>query len=170
MDPSGLPKNILERVGSPSGIRLTLLVAPDSSEKTRLLGRWAAMLETDQNKVAWLRLQVTDNDPERFWADLLKALNSAYALDLPARCADLESAMTELINRLACNPASLVLILDDYHVINNETVHQAVGLLLDYPPPGVTLVIATRSEPPLQIPRLRARRQLDEIRLDIEAK
>jgi LuxR family maltose regulon positive regulatory protein len=169
MDPSGLPRETLEKIEVPSGIRLTLLVAPDSPEKTRLLRQWAARLETDQNKVAWLSLQATDNTPGRFWADLLKALNSAYALDLPARCADLESAMTELINRLACIPASLVLILDNYHVIDNETVHEAVRLLLDYPPPGVSLIIASCSEPPLQIPRLRARHQLAEIRLDIEA-
>jgi ATP/maltotriose-dependent transcriptional regulator MalT len=169
MKTDGLPKNQstlgLENMEAGYGSTLTLLVAPAGSGKTRLLRLWAAKLQSAQKPVAWLGLRADDNAPECFWADLLSSLNRVYPLDLPEKVEDLESAMTSLINRLAGLQGSLVFILDDYHLINNESVHSAVRLLLDYPPPSLSLVIATRSEPPLQIPRLRARRQLTEIRL-----
>jgi len=158
----------LKEVRASSNSRLTLLVAPAGSGKTRLLRLWAEELRAREEPVAWLSLVFEDNNPGRFWADLFEALKAIYPLDLPAQTEDMEAAIISLINDLAGLPAKLVLILDDYHVITNEAVHQAIRLILDYPPSNPQLVIASRSEPPLQIPRLRARRQLNEVRCEIE--
>ena len=79
---------------------------------------------------------------------------------------NLEESTIELLNALTIEPCDCFLILDDYHIIDNAQIHAAVSLLLDYQPPKMHLVIASRSEPPLPIPRLRVRRQLIELGLD----
>ena len=75
-----------------------------------------------------------------------------------------EVVVTELVNDLAALPAPGVLVLDDYHVVRDPAVHAAVVFLLDHLPPALHLVIASREDPPLPLPRLRARRQLVEVR------
>jgi LuxR family maltose regulon positive regulatory protein len=76
----------------------------------------------------------------------------------------MEDAVTALLNEIAALPDSLVLVLDDYHAIESKQVHAALRFLLDYAPPQMHLVLATRSEPPLPLSRLRARRQMNELR------
>ena len=69
--------------------------------------------------------------------------------------------MTVLINELAGYPGDdkTLLVLDDYHLIGSEHVHLSLGFLLEHPPPSVHLVLATRTDPPLRLARLRARRR-----------
>jgi LuxR family maltose regulon positive regulatory protein len=160
------PQNLRTGFGAFPSFRLTLLVAPAGSGKSRLLHRWAEKLRSENIIVVWMGLVIEDNNPERFWSDLLRVFNQAYPVESSGFTADLEHSMTTLINQLSTIPGRLVLIMDNYHTIQNETIHQAVSLLLDYPPAGLALVIASRSQPPLQIPRLRARRQLLELGMD----
>jgi len=77
----------------------------------------------------------------------------------------IESVLTGLINEIAAVPEQFALVLDDYHVIGAEAIHSALTFLLDHLPPQMHLVIATRVDPPLPIPRLRGRGQLTELRV-----
>ena len=76
--------------------------------------------------------------------------------------------VTALINDLAAQPAEdeLLLVLDDYHLIDAQQVHESLLFLLEHLPPGLHLVLASRSDPPLPLARLRARGQLAELRAD----
>ncbi len=141
--------------------RLTLLIAPAGFGKTALLRQW---LTTHKRPTAWLTLEPVDNAPELFLADLVVALQAALPqIQLSVGDTSLQDGIIDLINALTSVPGDLSLILDNYHVISEPLIHQAMRLLLDYLPPQVHLIIASRTEPPLQLPRLRVRRQLVEL-------
>ena len=74
------------------------------------------------------------------------------------------SAVTALLNEIASLPDSFVLVLDDYHVVDSKSVDEALGFMLEHSPPQMHLVIATREDPQLPLPRLRVRDQLTELR------
>lgn len=153
------------------GRRLTLLSAPAGYGKTTLVSAW--LHSTDRPR-AWLSLDEGDNDPARFLAYLIAALQQVddgigqaagdllEAPQLPATGA----LVTALINDLAATPDPFVLVLDDYHTIRELAVHRAVQSLLEQQPPHMHLLIVTRVDPPLPISLLRARGQLTEIRQD----
>ncbi len=158
------------------GRRLTLVSAPAGFGKTTLLSEWAAGCEWP---VAWLSLDAGDNDPARFLAYLVAALQTieasvgkgvlaalqasefASAEGLPV-----EAALTALINDLAALPPDdlYLFVLDDYHLITAQPVHDELAFLLEHLPPNLHLIIAGRADPPLSLARLRARNQLTEIR------
>jgi LuxR family transcriptional regulator, maltose regulon positive regulatory protein len=188
----------IDKLNSWKRYRLVLLVAPPGSGKSALLRKWAKEVdgsaranpdETEPVRAAWIDLGPEDNDPDRFLADLVAALDvpglEVAGLDgkgwrveglegdaghstppvLPATEVHLrfESEMTRLANALTGVQGELILVLDHYHHILASVIHSAVAQLLDYPPPQVHLVIASRDEPPLPLPRLRARRQMVDI-------
>lgn len=155
--------------------RLTLLSAPAGSGKTTLAVQ--AIQELENIAVAWLRLSEDENDLQAF----LSALISAWNQVLPDAFAHskhlLENSVKEtaaskpiliaLINELiATGLSQLVLVLDDYHVIQNDAVDKALAYLLDNSPPGLHLLVTTRVNLPLPLARLRLHDQLTEIRLD----
>ncbi len=167
---------LVERLNQGLHRKLTLLSAPAGSGKTTLLAEWLAGCG---RPVAWLSLDEGDNDLARFLAYVLAALQtiesrrdairavregilSAFQMPRPpAR----DAVLTPLINALAAISAPLVLVLDDYHLIKAQPVHGALEFLLEHFPPQVHLALATRSDPPLHIPRLRGRGQVTELRL-----
>jgi LuxR family maltose regulon positive regulatory protein len=124
--------------------------------------------------VAWLSLDAGDNDPARFWRHAVAALDRARPgmaeragpLLGPPTPASFEGLVTALINELADRPGDdeLLLVLDDYHLIDTRQVHDSLLFLLEHLPPGVHLVLASRSDPPLPLARLRAGAQLAELR------
>lgn len=152
--------------------RLTLIAAPAGSGKTVL----GASLAQGGWGTAWVSLDETDNDLALFVILLATALRpwladgggALFAFlqtvpNLPQKTAQLAAL---LINSLRPVEGELAaLILDDYHAINDEVIHRWMAYLLDYLPDWLRLVIATRHDPPLPLPRLRARGQLAEIRL-----
>ncbi|RPI22565.1 MAG: hypothetical protein EHM70_23630 [Chloroflexota bacterium] len=140
--------------------RLILVTAPEGYGKTALLRQWAAALQ-GAIPVAWVSLEPGCNRMDRFLTQVWSAIHAAGLGDVPVELPG--SEMIDLANALAGVEEDFALILDQYHVIYTQVVHAAVSLLLDYPPRGLHIVIACRSEPPLQIPRLRARRQLVEL-------
>ena len=153
------------------GHRLTLVSAPAGFGKTTLLTDWLAGLQG--GRVGWLSLDDGDNDPTRFLAHLVAALGSAGLAVDPAAPAtpsdDPAAALTSLVNDVArageVEPAAhWIVVLDDYHVIGAAAVHEAVTFLLDHLPDHLHLVVATRSDPPLPLARLRSRGQLSELR------
>jgi LuxR family maltose regulon positive regulatory protein len=165
---------LIQRLDEGLKYKLTLVSAPAGFGKTTLLSEWlhAERPAASPLTAGWLSLDEADNDPARFLAYLVAALRAALeptwqgALeDLPtSQVPPQEEVLTRLINQVAAIPHGLALILDDYHLITAQAVHDAVVFLLDHLPDTLCLIIATRSDPPLQLPRLRARGQLLELR------
>ncbi len=183
---------LIERLntGLRTACKLTLISAPPGFGKTTLISEWIASRELPA-RVAWVSLDEGDNDPARFLAYLIAALQTVEgdigkgvldALPSPATAPAslrehpgaepsgrgtgewIEELVTTLINQIASVPGPLVLVLDDYHLITAQPTHAAVAFLLDHLPGNLHMVIATRSDPPLPIARLRARGQLIELR------
>ena len=149
--------------------KLTLVSASAGYGKTTLVVEWLRSL---QAKSTWLSLDKADNDPARFLAYLIAALqlvdkrigeNTRALLQSPQPLPP-EVVLTSLINEIAAVPASFILVLDDYHLIEALPIHQQLDFLVDHQPPQMHLVILTREDPPLPIARLRARGQMTEIR------
>jgi LuxR family maltose regulon positive regulatory protein len=146
---------------------LTVVCAPAGFGKTALLADWT---QRSGHAVAWLSLDAGDNDPVRFWRHVAAAVEGARAeagrqlgavLRPPG---SFKTVMTTLVNDLAAAPGEMVLVLDDYHLIESQAVHQSLSLLLEHLPAGLRLAVASRSNPPLPLARLRARGQLAEVR------
>jgi LuxR family maltose regulon positive regulatory protein len=144
--------------------KLTVVSAPAGFGKTTLLGEWVLRSGLP---VGWLSLDSGDNDAARFFAHLVAALRSVEASIGDDETSRLRSNqpptranMTALVNEIAATPHDLALVLDDYHLVEDESVHAAFTFLLDYLPPQMHLVIATRTEPPLPLSRLLARGDL----------
>jgi LuxR family maltose regulon positive regulatory protein len=164
--------HLVERLdeGFRRGCKLVIISAPAGYGKTTLLGEWIAHCEL-RTRVAWVSLDEGDNDPVRFWTyvvatlqtvreDIGEIAQTAFQSPHPL---PIESALTGLLNQIAKVPDPVVLVLDDYHVISVSAIHDALSFLLENLPPQMHLVIATRADPPLPIPRLRGRGQLTEL-------
>lgn len=161
---------LLERLSAGLAGRLTLVVAPAGYGKTTLVADWLATLERPS---VWLQLDRRDDDPGRFFAYLVAALQrlqpqigavlsqALNAQELPPT----ERLAAALVAELDKIQAPFCLVLDDYHFIEQADLHAAVQQLLDYAPPQLHLVLTSRSDPPLALARMRVRQQLNEIRL-----
>jgi len=161
--------HLIERLNTGLHRRLTLVSAPASFGKTTLLSEWATGCG---RPVAWVSLDEGDNDPTRFWSYLSAALQKAQsgigetALTMlrstppPA----IEAILTTLINEITARSLKLVLVLDDYQMIKEQSIHESLAFLLDHLPPQMHLGLATRIDPPLNIARLRVRGQVTELR------
>ncbi|MFI7643081.1 LuxR C-terminal-related transcriptional regulator [Nonomuraea sp. NPDC049400] len=139
---------------------LTLVCAPAGSGKTTTLAAWAAMAPA---RVAWLSLDGDDNDPVTFYRGLATALN----ITVPEAAIDSRPALRRrfagLVNELAGRHGDLILVLDDYHLIDSPDVHDAVIYLVERLPPHVRLVIATRHAPPLPLAGWRAGHRMSDL-------
>jgi LuxR family maltose regulon positive regulatory protein len=153
------------------GTRLTLVSASAGSGKTSLLSEWHAAPE-ERRPFAWISLDPADNDPVRLWDGALAALqtispqiggSAQSALHSPGTTVE-DQVLPLLINDLAALAEPFVLVLDDYHLVENPEVHSAIELLIERLPAAAHLVIVTRSDPPLPLSRLRARGQMTELR------
>ncbi len=160
-----LQKQIAEGLQNP----LTLVIAPAGYGKTTLL---AASLPDCRMPVAWLSLDRDDNQPGRFLSYLITAIQTAEnqigieAAQLASQAHQVlpEIVLTSLINDLDGMNRELVLALDDYQFISNPDVHAVMAFLLEHLPLNFHLLIASRSDPPLPLSRLRARGQMVELR------
>lgn len=147
---------------------LTLLAAPAGYGKTHLLLEWA---KESRLPVAWLTLDGDDNDLSRFFRYLIGALQTleaklgGEALDFTQSSKDggLEVGLTLLINEISALPKEMALVLDDFQVLENPAALQGIGFLLKYIPPNLHLVIASRSEPELDLAFLRAKGRVVEV-------
>ena len=150
--------------------KLTLISAPPGFGKTTLLAQW---IDKTQLKYAWLSLDKRDNDLVKFWQYVIHAIqkiepklgNETLQIIEDRSNLDYEYFLTPLIAELSALTTDIVLILDDYHLIHETTIHQALKFLLEYLPSCLHLVIASRSDIPLPLARLRARREMTELRV-----
>jgi LuxR family maltose regulon positive regulatory protein len=156
------------------GHRLTLVSAPAGFGKTTLITEWVCNLTRE---VAWLSLDEGDNDPVQFLTYLILALqqvdgsigqaaqqmlgSSGFAKAGPSPT---QSLVTSLINDVTTADVPFALVLDDYHLVTEPAVHQALEFLLSHQPPLLHLAISTRQDPPLPLHQLRARSQVTELR------
>jgi LuxR family maltose regulon positive regulatory protein len=166
---------LIERLdeGLRLGRQLTLISAPAGFGKTTLLSEWIAGCD---RSVAWLSLDKEDNDLARFlayWVGALQTIpsfgeagigESALAMLQSPQPLAVEAIGTALINDIASIPAAFILVLDDYHLVQAQPIHDALTFSLDHLPPSMHLVVATRADPPLPIARLRGQGQLTELR------
>jgi len=163
---------LIERLDRGSEARLTLVSAPAGFGKTTVLAEWLAAAPAGERAVGWLSLDQGDSHPGSFWTYLIAALRraapgvgaGALALLRSPRPPPIETALATLLNELSVLSEDVVLVLDDYHLVDASEVHDGVAYLLDHLPPRVHLVIATRADPPLPLARLRARGELVEVR------
>ena len=149
---------------------LTLVSAPAGFGKTTLVTEWVSGRNHGRRQTAWLSLDAGDNDPAMFWRYVVAALQTVApgmgddALSQLRASQPSTSVVTSLVNDLANLDDHLVLVLDDFHVIESAELHDAVASLLEHLPPQVHLVLAGRADPPLPLARMRARGELLEIR------
>lgn len=149
--------------------KLSVVAAPAGFGKTTLLSAWKAAFDI---RVAWLSLDSGDNDPTRFMHHFIAALgrinaelsSTAHGMLQTPDPPSLESVLTVLINGLNDEATAFSLVLDDYHVIKTATIHEAITFLVDHLPPAMRVIIASRTDPPLPLARLRAQGELLEVR------
>jgi LuxR family transcriptional regulator, maltose regulon positive regulatory protein len=152
--------------------KLTLLSAPAGWGKTTLLAQWVNGAD-DRRRRGWLSLDASDNDPARFWVCAIAALHRASpgvaprAYELIKMGADPQRVvLPTLLDELSAIDHQIALVLDDYHLVENRTVHEQLGFVVEQTPRTFQLVIATRSDPMLPLARLRARGELLELRAE----
>lgn len=148
---------------------LTVLSAPAGFGKTTLLAGWAA---TCGEHVAWISLDPTENDPLLFWSYVAAACQQVLPdlehLTTPVfqqpGPLDVDALLTVLINAMAHPSSRLFLILDDYHVITAQEIHQQMTFLIEHAPTTLHLILSTRTDPPFPLARFRARQTIYELR------
>ncbi len=152
-----------------AGSKLTIISASAGFGKTTLLSAWIADCG---RPVAWLSLDESDSDLSRFLTYVIAALqtikpalgeNLLAALQTP-QPPPIETLLTSLLNEISALPSDLILVLDDYHLLDSKAVDEALTFLVEHQPPQLRLVIASREDPPLPLARLRVRNQLTELR------
>ncbi len=152
------------------GSKLTLFSAPAGFGKTTLAANW---LRESGLQIAWLSLDEADDDPARFTAYLLATLqqhglatgDAVQEISSAPQSPPLEVLLTAIINDILSQRTPLALVLDDYHLLENPVIHQALSFLIEHQPAPLHLVVITREDPPLPLARFHARQQMTEIRL-----
>jgi len=146
----------------------------ESKEPKKKLHSASRLSISHPSKAAWLSLDAGDNDPVRFLTYLVATLQkevdslgqSIQDMLASPPLPPLETLITVLVNDLTTVAGSLVLVLDDYHVISAEAIHRAVQFLIEHQPPNFHLMLTTRADPPLSLARWRVCYQITEIRVD----
>ena len=168
----GVPRPLLiERIKQNLSGALTLLAAPPGYGKTSLLTAWAMH---HPESVAWISLDEGDNDLARLLAYLIAALQrlqpdiggSALAMLRSPKSLKTETILVPLLNDISTFDQDLFLVLDDYHVISDPQIHQVFSYILDHIPARMHVLIASRSDPPMPLARLRGRGKLLELRAE----
>lgn len=168
-------ERLLARLDAGRAGKLTLISAPAGFGKSTLIRQWLETVAeaSPPTLVAWLSLDVQDNDLLRFWRYLITACRvfapqigsqSLAWLDAATSVpSSLESLPLVFVNEVESMASQGILVLEDYHVIGVPPIHEALGFLLEHTPPALHIVLITRSTPPLPLVRLRAAYQLTEI-------
>ncbi|ELY4523530.1 HTH-type transcriptional regulator MalT [Cronobacter turicensis] len=160
-------ERLLAKLSGASNYRLALITSPAGYGKTTLISQWAA----GKTELGWYSLDEGDNQPERFASYLIAAIQqatgghcvSSEVMAQKRQYASLSSLFAQLFIELANWPRPLFLVIDDYHLITNPAIHEAMRFFLRHQPDHLTLVVLSRNLPQLGIANLRVREQLLEI-------
>lgn len=175
--PDMVPRSLLiKQLNERIQRKLTLITAPAGYGKTNLASEWTHSLQsedTSNNRITWLSLEEADSEPIRFLSYVIAALQQvapeigvgALSLFEMAQSPPINTVLNELINDIAGLDYHIMLVLDDYHVISHPEIHEALRYLVEHQPHQMHLVITSREDPPLPLPRLRARGEMAEIRM-----
>jgi LuxR family maltose regulon positive regulatory protein len=171
-DPNLVPRpHLYERLDEALTRKLTLVSAPTGFGKSTLVADW---LSANEFCTAWLALDQGDNDPVRFWAYLIAAFQTIHQeigvearqiVNAP-RLRSTEPVSISLINDISLLSQDIILVLDDYHLIEEGQVHESLSYLLEHQPQNLHLILITRVDPLIPLARLRAQGQLNEIRAE----
>lgn len=161
--------HLIELLNARLHTKLTVVSAPAGFGKTTLISEW---VDTLSIPCAWVTLDKNDCDLGRFLAYIIYALNSAgndiddsvLAILQSSQIKTQSSFLDPLINQLSISSSKTILVLDDYHLITSEEVHEAMDYLIGNQPPNLHIVVSGRADPPLSLARLRANGQLVELR------
>lgn len=164
-------KKLIDQLNSGRESKLILVSAPAGYGKTTLLAEW---IEQRSFQVGWVSLDEQDNDLRRFFSyfigslsTITKTIDESILTYLKDQNPESNTAfLSLLINQVSASSKSISLVLDDYHCITNPEIHQSISYLLENLPRNMRLIIATRSDPLLQLAKLRAQGELCEIRVD----
>ena len=174
---------LIEKLNEGLHRKLTLISAPAGFGKTTLVTEWLDNLRLDakketqiKNRIAWLSLDEGDNDPTRFLSYFIAALNQIEGIDATfgkgaqsmlqsPQTPPTEAIITSLINEFAEVTDKYVFVLDDYHLIEAQPIHETLSFLLEHLPSQLHLVNVTREDPHLPLARLRSQDQLTELRV-----
>ena len=160
---------LVERLNAGLEKKLTLIAAPAGFGKTTLLSEW---IPQSPRCVTWFSLDDADNDSIRFWTYFISSLQSLHPdfgesvlklLQSP-QAPPISSILVSLINEITAFEDEFVFVLDDYHLIDSQAIHESLTYLIAHLSKNMHLIIATRADPPLPLARLRARDKLTEIR------
>lgn len=165
---------LIEQLNASLQRKLTLISAPAGFGKTTLLSEW---IHQTSVPAAWVSLDEADHDPIRFWSYVIAALQTVQAdigvtalaalQDPQPQLLQIEALLTGLINQIAAlDSLSLVLVLDDFHIIAVPPICEGLTYLLDHLPPQMHLVLSTRADPPWPLARMRARGEMVELRTE----
>jgi LuxR family maltose regulon positive regulatory protein len=149
-------------------VPFVLASAPAGSGKSTMLAAWAARRP---GQVAWLQVEEGDSDPARFWSSLVASIarrrpgfGARIAPLVVGSAGDDQVIVPAVVNELVDDGEHLVVVVDDYHLVDNPTVHRGMERLIDLCPPQLTIVVATRVDPPFRLGRMRVRGRLGEVR------
>lgn len=162
-------RNVLfERLDAAADASVVLVSAPAGFGKTTLVTQWLA---GGRRAVAWLSVDVRDNEPVMFWRYVVAALRTVApdvgtdaVGQLESPQASVEAALASLVNDLHALAGDVVLVLDDYHLVESPQIHNGMAFLVEHLPPRLQLVLACRADPLLPLARLRVRGELAEVR------
>lgn len=162
-------KRLMRKLDAAVNQKLTLVCAPAGYGKTTLLSQWT---HQHPGPVGWVSLDRSDNDPAQFLRYILAALQQIDPavgalipgmLQPPQPLSSMHAWVT-LINDVAASEKEFILVLDDYQEVDARGVHEALETLVEHLPDNFHLVLSTRANPPINLPQLRARGQLLELR------
>ncbi len=169
-------QGLIDRLSEGLGRKISLISAPAGSGKSILIRSWLNSLsQLPDHEAAWLSLDSEDNDPARFLAYLITALARTQLLGEDfglgplellnsPQMVPVENVLVPILNQLAETSGKIILVLDDFHLIDSQEVQDTLSYFLDHLPPQLHLVIASRQDPQLPLGRLRAQGQLTELR------
>lgn len=176
LKPPSLPDNLIirpelfEKLSAGEKNKLILISAPAGYGKTTLAGQW---LQRQERTVLWLSIDSIHSDSRIFMQYLLSAFGAEYDLfnkqlwQIPQLRAEWDSMylLGHLINELNELRSKFILVLDDYHLIDNDENNDIVGFLLNNLPSGISILMTSRRDPHLPLARMRAKQELVEINL-----
>ncbi len=156
--------NLLQLLDKAKNYPLVLINGPAGYGKTTLISQWCA----NKKNIGWYSLDESDNQTERFATYFCAALYHAINQALPdedniARQSNLSSLLSQQLVNISTINEHFYLIIDDYHLIHNDEIHEALKYWIRHQPPAMTLILISRSVPPLGVAGLRVQEQLLEI-------